>query len=270
MSVPTRTQHATDFVEEFVQVAERFAIAVAGSDMSAPVPACPSWSTYDLVVHLGNVHAWAATIVETGSRAAEQNDTPPSRRPRAVSEWYAGKAEDLYEVLRSATLDAACWNFAGVGLTARFWPRRQTHETLMHLVDLDQASRRTTELPPVLCTDGIAEVLEVFLPRMHARGYPAELTTQLTIRALDTEHVWTLQPREDGPPVAAVRTEPGADLIEGPAAEIWQLFWKRSAAPGSPSVGAQRGAVPPLPVASVSYVGNTDRIAAFVDSRLTP
>ena len=75
----------------------------------------------------------------------------------------------------------------------------------MHLVDLDQAARRTTELPPALSTDGIAEVLEVFLPRMHARGYAADLTAPLTIRTLDTDHVWTLQPRADGPPLVAVR-----------------------------------------------------------------
>ena len=270
MSAHTRTTTSLDFVEEYVAAAERFAVAVASSDMRSPIPACPTWSTYDLVVHLGNVHAWAATIVETGARAVEQNDHPSSRRQRVVSEWYAGKAEDLYEVLRSADLDMPCWNFAGVGSTARFWPRRQTHETWMHLVDLDQGSGRTTDVPALTCTDGIAEVLEVFLPRMHARNHPADLAGPLTLRAVDTEHVWTLTPRQDGPPLVAVRTEPGADLVEGSAADLWRLLWKRAAAPGSPSVGVQRGAPRPLPPAHVSYVGNADRIAAFVSSRLTP
>ena len=272
MSVSTRATSTLDFVEEYVAAAERFATGLARSDLRVPVPACPSWSAYDLAVHLGNVHAWAATIVETGARAAEQNDAPSSRRPRVVSEWYAGKAEDLYEVLRTASLDAPCWNFAGVGLSARFWPRRQTHETLMHLADLDQACARTTDLPAMICTDGIAEVLEVFLPRSHARGHVAELSAPLTLRATDTDHVWTLTPRHDGPPMVAVRTEPGADLVEGPAAAVWQLLWKRAAAPGSPmmGVGAQRRAAPPLERAEVSYVGNADRIAAFMSSRLTP
>ncbi len=270
MSVSARTTTSLDFVEEFVAAAERFAIGVASNDLRAPVPACPTWSTYDLVVHLGNVHAWAATIVETGAQAAEQNDEPTSRRPRVVSEWYAGKAEDLYEVLRRATPDAPCWNFAGIGMAARFWPRRQTHETLMHLLDLDQAAGRTTDLPALVCTDGTAEVLEVFLPRMHARGHVASLTTPLTLRTVDTDHVWTLTPRHDAPPLVAVRTEPGADLVEGSASAVWQLLWKRAAAPGSPTVGTQRRAAPPLPRADVSYVGNADRIAAFMSSRLTP
>jgi uncharacterized protein (TIGR03083 family) len=273
VSVSIRTTTSIDFVEEFVAAAERFAIGVASTDLRAPVPACPTWSTYDLVVHLGNVHAWAATIVETGAQAAEQNDSPASRRPRVVSEWYAGKAEDLYEVLRRATPDAPCWNFAGIGTTARFWPRRQTHETLMHLLDLDQASVRTTDLVPLVCTDGIAEALEVFLPRMHARGHAATLTSPLTLRAADTDHVWTLTPRHDAAPLVAVRTEPGADLVEGSAAALWQLLWKRATPPvppGSPTVGPQRRGTPALPVAEVSYVGNADRIAAFMSSRLTP
>jgi uncharacterized protein (TIGR03083 family) len=254
VSVSLRSTSSIDFVEEFVAAAERFAIGVASSDLRSPVPACPGWSTYDLVVHLGNVHAWAATIVETGTKAAEQNDSPASRRPRVASEWYAGKAEDLYEVLRRADPEAPCWTFASAAGTAWFWQRRQTHEVLMHLLDLDQAAGRTTDLAPLVCTDGIAEVLEVYLPRMHARGHAATLTAPLTLSAVDTSHVWTLTPRHDAPPLVAVRTEPGADLVEGNAAALWQLLWKRSAAP---------------PV-DVAYVGNVDRIAAFMSSRLTP
>jgi len=263
-----------DFVEEYVAAAERFAIGIANCDLAAPVPACPTWSTYDIVVHLGNVHAWAATIVETGLQAADQNDEPDSRRPVVVSAWYAGKAEDLYEVLRVADMDAPCWNGTGTRLTAGFWQRRQTHETLMHLVDLDQASGRTTDLSPTVSTDGIAEVLEVFLPRMHARGYVADLSAPLTIRTTDTDHVWTLQPRVDGPPAVAVRTEPGADLIEGSAAAVWQLLWQRIAVPLdaiSLDSGSDSGSdEEPEGAPELSFVGNTDRIERFVESRLTP
>lgn len=245
---------ALDFVQEFVNTAERFAITVAASDLTSRVPACPTWSAYDLVVHVGNVHGWAATIVETGTAAAEQDDEPTSRKPRAVSAWYAGKAEDLYQVLRTADPDTPCWNFSGVNQTRGFWTRRQLHEIVMHLVDLEQAEHRATVLSPTVCTDGIAEVFEVFLPRMHQRGYAADLVWPLTVNARDTEHVWTLHPMHDAPPRVAVRTEPGADLVEGAAAAVWQLLWKRA----------------PLDHPEVSYVGNRARIAAFMDSRLTP
>jgi uncharacterized protein (TIGR03083 family) len=240
-----------DFVEEFAAAAERFAVTLAGSQMSASVPACPGWVVYDLARHVANTHSWAATIVETGRSAPEQNDAPTSRRPRAVCDWYAGKAEDLYEVLRAADPTAPCWNFARVNETAGFWSRRQTHETLVHLVDLDQAHGRDTELSPEVCTDGVAEVFEVFLPRMHARGYVAQLTAPLMVRTLDTDHVWTLTPRHDAPPHAAVRTEPGADLIEGSAADLLRVLWKR------------------LPADAVAWVGNHERIGAFLAGRLT-
>lgn len=244
-----------DLVEEFATAAERFAVDVAASDLAASVPACPGWSTYDLLVHLGNTHAWAATIVETGRSAPTQNDEPAFHQPRVASAWYAGKAEDLYEVLRAADLTEDCWNFAGVHTTKAFWARRQTHETLVHLVDLAQANGFAVDdlLRPDLCTDGVAEVLEVFLPRMRRRGYVAELNAPLTIRTLDTDHVWTLTPRHDGPPFVAVRSEPGADLVEGNAVDLLRLLWKRA----------------PADHPGVSYVGNRDRIAAFLESRLT-
>jgi len=305
VSLRPGTTTSIDFVEEYARAAERFAAAVGHSELRSPVPGCPVWSTYDVVVHLGNVHAWAATIVETGAATAEQNDAPGSRKPRVVSDWYTGKAEDLYQVLRAADPDAACWNFAGVALTARFWPRRQTHETLMHLHDVDQAHGRTTDLAAPVSANGVAEVLEVFLPRMHARGHPVALTRPLTLYATDTGDAWTLLPQQDAPPV--VRTAgfgtdgsvpaglEGNDLgsggqgsdgsngagsvthggeahdsVNGTAAELWRLLWNRSRPPGSPNVAAQRGAAPRLPAAEVSYRGDADRIAAFVGSRLTP
>lgn len=243
-----------DFVEGFRAVAGRFADAVAVSDLRAPVPACPGWSTYDLVVHVGNVHAWAATIVETGRNAERQHDEPRSRRrAEAVAEWYVGRAEDLYAVLRDADPDAPTWSFAGADTTASFWSRRQHHETLVHLVDLDQAAGRGSDLDPLVCTDAIAEIFEVFLPRMHARGATIALDEPLTVRTLDTDHVWTLQPRHDAAPAVAVRTEPGADLVEGPAPALLQLLWKRCGT-DHPDVG---------------YVGNTDRIERFIASPLT-
>jgi uncharacterized protein (TIGR03083 family) len=242
-----------DRVEELAQVAERFAINVALTHPTARVPACPGWTSYELAVHLGNIHAWAATVVETGQAAPAQEDRPPSRRPRAVSHWYAGKAEDLYEVLRAARPDQPCWNFAGTAPVAGFWARRQLHEATVHLVDLDQAAGRATELSPLVCTDGVAEVLEVFLPRMHARGHIADLTAPLTLRTVDTDHVWTLTPRRDGSPFVAVRSEPGADLVEGCAGDLLLLLWKRA----------------PQDHPGVSYVGNRERIAAFLDSRVT-
>ncbi len=256
-----------DFVEEYDAVAERFGIAVASSDPSAAVPACRKWSTYDLVVHLGNVHAWAAAAVETGRPASMPDDEPPTRDPVAMSEWYAGKAEDLYEVLRAAAPDAHCWNFAGAEGRADFWSRRQVHETAMHLLDLGQAAGRTTQQSAPLAAGGIDEVLRVFVPLMHARGRLSPLSAPLTIRAVDLARTWRLHPVADGPPALAVhpstRDQPDGDAVNGPAAVLWRLLWKRLGR--SPADGSLL-----LSHADLSYDGDVERITDFLASRLTP
>lgn len=240
MSSPRPAAPPVDFVSAYATASAEFADGIAGCDMSAPVMACPGWSSYDLVCHLGNVHSWAATIVETGRAADELDDRPPSRRNRSVVGWYLAKAEDLLAVLRAAAPDRPCWTFSALHHTAGFWPRRQTHETLVHLVDLHRCSGSTTDLPPRLAADGVAEVLEVFLPRMHARGFPAQLGAPVLLEATDTGHAWLVTPATDGgPPVVSRPGEvPGPfpvprqrtgqrDAVSGTAADLMLLLWKR-------------------------------------------
>jgi uncharacterized protein (TIGR03083 family) len=267
------------FVELFAAAAEGFAVNVAWSDLRARVPGCPDWTAYDLVVHLGNVHAWAATIVETGRPAAEQNDEPRSAKPRVVSEWYAGKAEDLYEVLRAAPVDRAAWNFAyGAGVAA-FWQRRQVHETNIHRLDLDLASGRAAE--PVdarVAADGVDEVLTVFGKRMAARGHPARLDRPLTLTATDTGDTWLVSPPTRGHSSSMVPAQPSTspaeqlpvdvrrgaaahdragaarDRVEGPAETLYRLLWRRA--------GLDDG--------DVRLEGDEARVRAFLGSRLVP
>jgi uncharacterized protein (TIGR03083 family) len=275
VAAPLNTATDLDFVELFAVAAERFAIAVAARDMRASVPSCRGWTTYDLIVHLGNVHAWAATIVETGRSAAEQNDEPRSRKPRAVSEWYAGKAEDLYQVLRCSDLTAKCWTLLATEGTGVFWARRQLHETAMHQVDLDQAAGHdplSDQVPhPDVSSDGVDEVLTVFVPRTHRRGNPVVLSAPLCLEATDTGRAWTLTPRPapptsvpaqsrgaapapDGPPLVVDRRHPMADRIEAPAGVLHQLLWKRLS----------------LDAPEVAVSGEPSRVQAFLDSKLTP
>jgi uncharacterized protein (TIGR03083 family) len=272
-----RPSATVDLVEEYAAAAERLAVSVAWCDLRAPVASCPGWTAYDLVVHVGNVHAWAATIVETGRAAAEQNDQPAHARPRRVSEWYSGKAEDLYEVLRAADPAAPCWNFAfGTGRTD-FWPRRQVHETTIHQVDLDLTLGRATEISPAVARDGVDEVLRVFLHRMHTRGHEAALDGPVALTATDTGDTWVVapQPRSSftplvpaqavGTPAETVRTlvpsvehrtSPGAtvDRVEASADVLYRLLWKRL----------------DLDEADVRVAGDEQRVRAFLGSRLVP
>ncbi len=263
-----------DFVEEFASAAEWFATHLGRTSSRAPVPTCPGWSVLDLVAHLGNIHAWAATVVETGRRAEPLDDRPASARSRRVAEWYLAKAEDLYEVLRAADATEPCWTFVDDDAgTTGFWARRQAHETVVHGVDLALAGDHVPRIPTRLAVDGISEVLEVFLGRMHRRGLPAVLHRAVELRAVDVEASWVVEPAPVGIPAqgaspeqhegrptarAVPRVTRGArddlDRIEAPAETLLTLLWRRTGA-GAPGV---------------RLVGNEDRLRAFLQSRLTP
>jgi uncharacterized protein (TIGR03083 family) len=270
----TRRPAALDTVEAYASAAERFAVTVAWSDLRAPVVGCPGWSAYDLTVHLGNVHAWAATIVETGRPAAEQNDEPTSSRAKAVSAWYAAKAEDLYEVLRHSSPDEPCWNFVFGSGVAAFWPRRQLHETIIHQVDLDQTRQQETDLDRDTCVDGVSEVLTVLVHRMHHRGHPTSLAEPLALTAVDTGDTWLLRPQPASsssprvptqssggtsaspPPSVEHRTSPAPevlDRVEARADVLYRLLWHR-----------------PVDEADLRVSGDEARVRAFLGSRLTP
>ena len=256
------TAEATDFVSAYAAAAAEVVATIPSCDMGSRVPACPGWSAYDLITHLGNTHAWAATIVETGRPAPEQNDEPRSRRPKVVARWYAGKAEDLLQVLRAARPEDPCWTFSAGHHTQAFWPRRQTHETLVHLADLQQSAGRTPYLPSSLAADGVSEVLDVFIPRMHARGLPAKLSAPVVLRATDTGDTWLVAPPLDeggGPPIAGPEpweevADVGLDTVSATAADLMLLLWKRLS--------------PDDPV--VALDGDEARLLAFLRSQLTP
>lgn len=258
-----------DHLSACADAARAVVAAIRSCPMGARVPACPDWTAYDVVVHLGNVHGWAATIVETGERAPAQDDAPSSRRSSVVARWYAAKAEDLLQVLRAACPDEACWTFSSGHRTRGFWSRRQAHETLVHLADLQQAAGRGPRVPaaltPAVAADGVAEALEVFVPRMHARGRRAVLSAPVLLAPNDTGDVWWVEPPPEGvdaPPTVhrsrrtAAEPEPpsSVDTVSAPAADLMLLLWKRL----------------PVDHPTVSLEGDQERLRAFLASPLTP
>ncbi len=228
---------------------ERFAAALADADPTAAVPACPGWTVRDLVSHIGNVYTWSASVVDARAQAPRAHDEAPAV---GLVDWYAGRADRLVASLAAAGGEESCWNFAGVDETTGFWVRRQVHETAMHLIDLDQAHQRPTSVDPAAATDGITETLEVFLPRLHAAGQPADLVAPLSLVATDTTTTWTLTPEPDAPPAVHVDSGTGVaeDRLVGTAESLWLLLWKR----------ADDG---------VAREGDPDRLARFLDSKLS-
>ena len=226
----------------------RFASGLVAADPEAEVPSCPGWTVLDLVAHLGNIHAWAGGIVDTGKPGPTPQDRPD---PAALQAWYAERAGELLAALEASDPEAPCWNFSGVQETKGFWRRRQMLETLMHLVDLDQAHGRPTDLEADDCADGITETFEIFLPRMHARGHQAELAEPVSFVATDTRHRWTLTPCDGLPPELTLGSGVLAnDRLQGTAEQLWLLLWKRADA-------------------GIERVGDAERLSRLLASRLT-
>jgi uncharacterized protein (TIGR03083 family) len=269
MNAATEAGAGLNYVEAYASAAEWFADQLTRTNTRASVPACPGWTVLDLATHVGNVHAWAATVVETGRATPLLDDRPASNRPKRVAQWYLAKAEDLYSVLRDTPEDRACWNFAFGAGTALFWFRRQTHETLLHGLDLAVAADVPERFPTSLAADGVDEALTVFLHRMHQRGHPADLTAPVMVRAADADRCWVVEPAprssipsqasgsrfgDRSAPRVTEGSRPDVDVVEGPAVAMLKLLWKRT----------------DLAHAPVTLSGDQARLRRFLGSRLTP
>jgi uncharacterized protein (TIGR03083 family) len=208
---------------------DRFAAIVREASGDEPVPACGPWTVSDLVVHLGTVHRWAASIVLSGQRLAEPAE------PLVVgahADWYAGTAAALLAALRAVDPAEPVPNFSRVDETAAFWPRRQLHEVTVHTVDVLQALGRDeahVAVPAGLAADGVGEVLSTFFPRMTARGARPDVRSRVRLVADDVDRSWVVAPGEDesATPVQLPSTADAGDTVTGSASDLYLALWHR-------------------------------------------
>lgn len=193
-----------------------------------PVPACPGWTTGDLIAHLGTVHRWAAATVLSGQRLDEP--TPIVTEP--LDEWYAGTATALIAALQAVDPDEPVRSAVFGDLPAAFWSRRQLHETAIHRVDLLQALGRPDhawDLDAEVAGDGIAEVISVMSQRMTARGERPHVNAPIRLHATDLDRSWIIAPADD-PAAAPVLVQREIDVegeAIGTAADLYLVLWGR-------------------------------------------
>ncbi|MEU4190938.1 maleylpyruvate isomerase family mycothiol-dependent enzyme [Kribbella sp. NPDC026611] len=218
-----------DHLAEFERTAAELAAVLGNLDPDSAVPACPGWTVADLALHVGSGQRWAASILLSGTG---QKVPEVLRTTISWPDWYAGTSAALAAAIRAVDPDEPCWNFAPVDQRAGFWARRRLHETAIHLVDAVQAGAPGVTgldvIPPAVAADGVAEVFEVFLPRMLARGFALAVTRQVGVRATDTGHEWTLSPSgQRVPPEVEDGKATGEAVLSGTAAELVLCLWKR-------------------------------------------
>ncbi len=203
----------------------RVAEAVA-ANRSAAVSACPGWTVADLGVHLGGVHRWVTGIVAEGAT------TPP---PRAEShdsvdpqldEWLQEGAAQLAGVLRGSDMDTPVWTNSRPR-NVRGWSRRMAHETAVHRWDAQSAvGVEADPLDPDLAADGVAEMLEVFVPGVHRRGGVSGAGETFHFHRTDGPGEWLVRFGTDGAEVTTEHTK--ADVaLRGTAPELLLVLWRR-------------------------------------------
>ena len=216
-------------------------------DPDAAVPPCPEWTVRDLVVHLGGVYRWCATIV------GEARTEFPSREeraafgavgadagPAALLDWFDDGLEAVADAIARAAPSLSCVTIVA-GLPPRdFWARRMAHETLVHRADAEIAGGEPVgRIEPDLALDGLAELLEDFLPTRAGRRLVADPARTLAV-VTDEGPRWDVRIGPEGP--SATRTEGpasgggggsdgvGADLtLAGPASALHLVVWNRAA-----------------------------------------
>lgn len=132
-------------------------------DPRAPVAKYPNWSTADLGRHVGTIHRWATTLVET--RATERLPKPdlPPVADDDVAQWLVEGCDRLVTVLAATAPTEPMWTFASGHDTAAFWRRRMAAETTLHRWDAQDAVGQPDPVPDDFAVEAVAEALEIYL-----------------------------------------------------------------------------------------------------------
>jgi uncharacterized protein (TIGR03083 family) len=187
-----------------------FAACLRG-DLAVPIAHCGAWTLYDLVDHLGRGNLWAAAAVT--EQRGDHQAAPAPREPVELAPWFDRTCTVLLTALDTDPAGPA-WTFAPPH-TVGFWHRRRALETLIHRWDAEHALGTGSDLDPALAGDGIAEVIQIMVPRQVHRGRASPPRHAVALSATDLDQSWTLGP---GDPVATVRAT---------AADLLLLLWGR-------------------------------------------
>lgn len=152
-----------------------------------PIPTCPGWTAGELWQHLGIVHRWVTEIVGERPTEAVSRRTIDAKVPTdgLWSPWMAEGADDLLAALRGTAAEDPMWSW-GADHHARWWARRQLHETVVHDADAALALGEEFVVPANVAADGICELLDNTAVRLTWPGAnPPTGATTIHLHATD-------------------------------------------------------------------------------------
>ena len=137
---------------------------MAKTDLATSVPSCPGWSLGDLAFHLAEGYQHKIAAIHSDSRPHPWPPESPGAVWRSpVLEFLESSAENLLAELRSREPEQPCWTWYPEAQTVGFWGRRMAHETVIHRYDAESTFQQPTSIATAIATDGIDELLVVFL-----------------------------------------------------------------------------------------------------------
>lgn len=218
--------------------------AARAADPRVTVPACPAWTTMDLVWHIGEVHGFWTRILE-GSLAQPPADWPPERPGTDDGVWASADeaADRIVAACAAADPETPVWTWCdGDGADLAAWViRRMAHETAVHRLDAEQTAGRDFRIDTALAADGIDEFLVRFYPYTVRAGKHPDGSVHL--HCTDTEGEWTLA--ADG--TLSHGHAKGDAALRGAAHDLLAVIWRRQ------------------PLDTIEVFGDTDLAQRFVD-----
>jgi uncharacterized protein (TIGR03083 family) len=174
-----------------------FRAAVSAGGLGEPVPSCPDWTVGQLVGHLGWVYQWVNGHVTRG--VTSRPERPPHEEPtdESVLTWWDERYAELLATLDRLDPELPAWNWAPQPKKAVFWHRRMAHETAIHRWDAQVATGLTEPIEAKLAVDGVAEVLDSWLPGGRRRG-PVDGSGLVQLVGSDVDHEWLIRIRGAG------------------------------------------------------------------------
>jgi uncharacterized protein (TIGR03083 family) len=179
------------------------AVSETGPDVA--VAAHPGWTVADLTDHLTGYLRWVRASAARGVTERPTTEAAPAERlvwPEAL-DALRREITGTIETLEALDPDFPAWNWAPQPKRAVFWHRRVAHEISVNRWDAEAAAGRATPIETKLATDGVAEVLDTWLPAGRRQG-PDDVRGVVHLVATDGAHEWFVRLR--GPGIALLDT----------------------------------------------------------------
>jgi uncharacterized protein (TIGR03083 family) len=220
---------AGSYLDHLRADADRLCHAARKAGLDARVPTCPEWDVAALVTHVAAVYAHKVACMRLQRRPAEgewATEPPAGQDP---VDWLSATLVELSGELEARGPEAPSFTWHPADQTVGFWHRRMAQETVVHRVDAELAAGYTSPVDDELASDGVDEMLAVFLAGPWWKEQPVDTATGRTVAVRTAGNTWRVTLEADA--VAVSREEGPADgTVDGQPFDVLMWVWGREPA----------------------------------------